>query len=285
MVVRYGDDRLSRLGLRSFQRLLARFVLAGGAMVAISAHAMTSSVVEMTCPYDGVKFNFSVQMSGTSFDKQLDWMPVGAIESPWPLAVCPTNGFVFLKANYEDDELEQLRPLILSAEYQSIKSETPYYRAAWIMERTGASHQDVSGFLLQATWEVGRAELVERGRASAAGGSAQDTADFVRRIMAEGTISERYRRYATELLARLAVDVADQARSAEERTANRLLIGEMLRRLGRFDEADSHFAALANDLAPASKEATLTAFQRRLVANKDIGLHYMSEAFGKSRNR
>lgn len=278
---------MSRLGLRSrsLHRFLARLVLAGGALAAISAHAMTRNVVEMTCPYDGVKFNFSAQMSGTSFDKLLDWMPLGAIESPWPLAACPTNGFVFLKAKYEDDELEQLRPLILSAEYQSIKSETPYYRAAWIMERTGAPHQEVSRFLLQATWEVGRAELGERSRANASGGSAQDIAEIVRRAMAEGTTSERYRRYTAELLARLAVDVADKDRSAEERIADRLLIGEILRRLGRFDEAESHFAALANDLEPASSEATLTAFQRRLVASKDAGMHYVSEAFGQSRKR
>jgi hypothetical protein len=276
---------LSGLGLRSFRRVLALPVLAGGALVAISAHAMTRNVVEMTCPYDGVKFNFSVQMSGTSFDKQLDWMPVGAIESPWPLAVCPTNGFVFLKEKYEDDELEQLRPLILSAEYQSIKNETPYYRAAWIKERTGASHQDVSHFLLQATWEAGQTELLERSQANAQGGSAQNTADIARRIMAEGTTGEHYRRYATELLARLAVDAADQTLGAQERTADRLLIGELLRRLGRFDEADSHFATLANDVAPASNEAALVAFQRRLVASKDMGVHVMSEAFGRSRNR
>ena len=153
------------------------------------------------------------------------------------------------------------------------------------MERTGAPHHEVSRFLLQATWQAGRVEFGERGRAHAGGWSRQEVADLVRRIMAEGTTGERYRRYATELLARLAVDVADAARSAEERTADRLLIGEMLRRLGRFDEAESHFAALANDLAPASDEVTVAAFQRRLVATNDVGLHSISEALGKSRQR
>jgi hypothetical protein len=281
-----GNMRLL-LGLRwrSFQKFAAWLVLAAGALATISAHAMTRNVVEMTCPYDGVKFNFVAQMSGTSSDRLLDWMPFGAIESPWPLASCPTNGFVFLKAKYEDDELEKLRPLILSAEFQNIKNETPYYRAAWIMERTGASHEDVSRFLLQATWEAGRNELGERRRAPPPGGPAESMANFVRRLMAEGTTGERYRRYATELLTRLAVDVADQSRSVEKRTSDRLLIGEVLRRLGRFDEADSYFAALTNDLTPGSKQATLAAFQRRLIANKDVGMHYMSEAFSQSGGR
>ncbi|WP_110116489.1 hypothetical protein [Bradyrhizobium diazoefficiens] len=267
------------MGRRSRLLVLAWLVLAGGAF---AAHAMTRSIVEMTCPYDGVKFTYSAQNSGTSFGKQLDWMPVGAIESPWPLASCPTNGFVFVKAKYEDDELERLRPLILSPEFQGIRSETPYYRASWIMEHTGASHEEVSSLLLQATWEAGRTELGERSRVNRPGLSAKDAQDLVRRLMAEGTTGERYTRYATQLLARLAVDVADTTRSAEARLDDRLLTGEMLRRLGRFDEADSHFAALASELAPDSKEATLAAFQRRLIAAKDRGLHLVSEALGKN---
>ncbi|WP_100176758.1 hypothetical protein [Bradyrhizobium nitroreducens] len=264
------------MGRRSRLLALAWLALTGGTF---AAHAMTRSMVEMICPYDGVKFTFSAQNSGTSLDQQLDRMPVGAIESPWPLASCPTNGFVFVKAKYEDDELERLRPLILSPEFQGIRSEMPYYRAAWIVGHTGASHAAVSNLLLQATWEAGRADLVERLKAP--GGPTRIGSDSVRRLMAEGTTGERYTRYATELLARLAVDVADTTRSAEERMSDRLLTGEILRRLGRFEEADRHFATMVGDLAPDSKEATLAAFQRQLIAAKDRGLHLVSEALGK----
>lgn len=278
---------LFRLAVRSrlFRHLMARSALAVGALSAISAHAMTRQVVEMTCPYDGVRFEFSAQASGTSFGQLLDRMQFGAIESPWPLATCPTNGFVFIKTKYEDDELERLRPLILSAEYQNIRNETPYYRAAWIMERSGAAHHDVSRFLLQATWEAGRADLAERSRVDGAPSPTEKSGNYVRRMFAQGTTGERYRRYATELLPRLAVDAADAARSMEERTVSRVLIGELLRRLGRFDEAGNHFVVLASDVAPASKEAALVAFQRQLIAAKDIGLHFMSEAFAQSQGR
>jgi hypothetical protein len=256
-----------------------------GALIIGSAQAMTRLAVEMTCPYDGIKFTFNAQNSGTAFDRLLDGMALGAIESPWPLAICPTNGFVFLKENYEADELERLRPLILSSEYQKVKDETPYYRAAWIMERSGSSHSDASRFLVQATWEAGFAELAERGRNSAASLSAQDANKLFGRLMAEGTTGERYRRYATELLARLQVDVADASRSLDARVADRLLIGELLRRLGRFTEAGSHFVSLVNDLNPASKEAMLAEFQRKLIAGSDAGLHSVSEALGGSQRR
>jgi hypothetical protein len=90
------------------------------------AQAMTRQTIEMTCPYDGTKFSFNEQASGSTFDKGLDFMPMGAIEIPWPLAVCPTNGFVFIKRQYEPDELERLRPIVFSAEFQALKDETPY---------------------------------------------------------------------------------------------------------------------------------------------------------------
>jgi len=241
---------LSLLNMRLLRKSLVSFVLAGGFLAGVSAHAMTRNAVEMVCPYDGVKFTFNDQMSGTSFDKRLDWMPVGAIESPWPLAACPTNGFVFLKEKYDADELERLRPLILSAEYQGLKGETPYYRAAWIKERTGAPHPEVSRWLLQATWQA---------------------------------TGEQYSRYATELVARLSVDIADKTESAEQHIGYRLLTGEILRRLGRFEEADGQFVALTKDLEPASNEAKIVAFQRRLIADKDIRAHLISEALGKSR--
>lgn len=119
-------------GLRTFCRGLATVALltACGAPAAIGR---TSFESEKTCPYDGTKFRFIGQGSGTSFGQQLDLKPVGAIESPWPIAVCPTNGFVFFKDEFNSAELERLKPLILSAEYQATKEETPYYRAYWIV--------------------------------------------------------------------------------------------------------------------------------------------------------
>ena len=266
-----------------FRLSYAAGLVLAGALIVAPAQAMTRLAVEMTCPYDGVKFTFDAQGSGTSFDRLLDGMALGPIESPWPLAVCPTNGFVFLKQDYEADELERLRPLILSAEYQNMKNETPYYRAAWIAERSGSSHADVSRLLVQATWQAGGAELAERGRNAAAGLSAQDANKFFDLVIAEGTSGERYQRYVTEALARLQVDVADTSRSLDVRVADRLLIGELLRRLGKFEDADNHFVSLTNDLKPDSKETTLVAFQRKLIAGRDTGLHTVSEAFGGQR--
>src|SRR5262245_6172517 len=78
-----------------------------------ASNANTSVQVEMECPYDGTRFTATLQASGTSAGMRLDFRPVGAIASPSPLAVCPTNGFVFFKDKFSSDELEKLRPLVL----------------------------------------------------------------------------------------------------------------------------------------------------------------------------
>ena len=241
---------------------------------ASAAGAMTLQTVEMTCPYDGTRFEFRVQGSGTSTGQSLDFMLMGAIRSPWPIAVCPTNGFVFAKEKYEPDELERLRPIVLSPDYQALKDETPYYRAAWIMERSGEPRTEVSLYLLQATWEAGWEALAERYNAKlreAPPGARAPDPD-IRALLAEGTSSERYRRYATELLARLPSDIA----AASPRSGQfKLVQGELLRRLGRFDEADAYFKALEGGYDTGSGEANYVAFQRELIARRDLGIHPM----------
>jgi hypothetical protein len=259
--------------------------------VTLPAQTMTIHTIEMTCLYDGTKFKFEAQGSGTAFDKALDGMLMGAIQSPWPLAVCPTNGFVFLRDGYDAGELERLRPLILSAEYQALKDETPYYRAAWIMERSAAPRTEVSMLLLQATWEVGQSELRSRYGARLAtqqinnpesSGKPGQQEELFKAILAQGTTSDRYKRYASELLTRLKADVATSPDEAI-RTDHNLLIGELLRRLGRFVEAENHIAVVATDFQPGSNAAKLAEFQRELVAKRDIGIHMMSKALRRPR--
>ena len=242
-----------------------------------AARARTPITVEMTCPYDGTSFHFNGQGSGTSAGQSLDFMLLGPIDSPWPLAVCPTNGFVFIKQKYEPDELERLRPIVLSPEYQALKDETPYYRAAWIMERAGEARADVSLYLLQATWEAGWEAMRERYQAqvkAAPQGWRQPSPDIAA-LFAAGTLSERYRRYATELLARLPADIA----AASPRSGQfKMVQGELLRRLGRFDEADTYFKTLEGNYGVDSSEANYVAFQRELIARRDLGIHPMRAA-------
>jgi hypothetical protein len=212
---------------------------------ATAAIGRTVQQVEKTCPYDGTKFPFTEQASGTSFGQQLDLKPVGAIEIPWPIAVCPTNGFVFFKDDFDTAELERLKPLILSAEYQATKGETPYYRAYWIVNRSGGDHAQASQLLLAATWQAG---------------------------------GEGYARYATELLRRLPDDIA----AAQEAPRRKfiLLQGELLRRLGRFEEAAQHLRRWQAEFGQTSTEGLIAAYQLKLIAAHDTEPHLIADAIG-----
>jgi len=230
----------------------------------LPARAVAADELTMVCPYDGVKFTFAAQMSGMLYDSTLDLMPVRDVESPPPLAVCPSNGFVFAKEKYSEAELEHLRPLILSPEYQALKEETPYYRAAWIARRSGAARVEVFALLLAASWEAEE----WKGPGKRGGVLTQPP---------QSEANERYRRYAGEFLEHLKTGIFDDKEEANPNRFHRLLKGETLRRLSRFQDADNEFVALAaeRDVDPGLRAAV--AFERKLIAQRDSRIHLASE--------
>jgi hypothetical protein len=132
-----------------------------------------------------------------------------------------------------------------SSDYQALKEETPYYRAAWIGEHSGALHAQVSVTLLQATWEALRDP-------------------------------QRYSRYATELAARLPEDV--EASKPDQKSMFQLLQGEIMRRLGKLDDAKQYFQNWSKELEPTSNNAVFAAFEIRLIDEGDTQPHFMAEA-------
>jgi hypothetical protein len=212
----------------------------------VPVQASTISEEEFICPYDGIKFTAVLQASGSSWGKMLDFRPYGAIEAPWPIASCPTNGFVFLKSHYDEAELERLKPLVLSADYQALKQEATYYRAAWLKARTGAPSIEVFWTLLQATWQ------------------------------ASGE-PEKYRRYATELLQRLPPDIAQEA-DADRKIALELIRIELLRRTGRFAETEPLLDDLENRVPERSLQSEMLLYQRDLIGQGDIAEHEIPQS-------
>lgn len=228
--------------LRAIGRLAIAAVLLAPCITE-SVLARTPLEEEKVCPYDGVKFRFVGQGSGTILGQQLDLKKVGAITSPWPIAVCPTNGFVFYKSKFEDAELEKLRPVVFSDDYQATKNETPYFRAFWLIDRSGGVHSEASEKLLSATWEA---------------------------------YGEQYIRYASELVRRLPRDIAT-AEGAERRKYIALQ-GELLRRLERFDEAAAHLRQWQSELGATSTEGLIAAYELQLIAEQDADPHLVADA-------
>lgn len=191
-------------------------------LAAAPAQALTFADQTLVCPIDGKPFTSRVMSSGTSFGRYFDTRPFGPIAAPAPLPACPGNGFIVIEQrDYGAEELAKLRAFVASAEYRGwIAEETPYYRLARQMAFAGASADATANVWLQATWEAG---------------------------------PERYPRYAEQALQAWQQRARRQAGS-EDGVHARLVVGELQRRLGRFDAARATFLAVRADPALAALE-------------------------------
>ena len=129
--------------------LCAVVALAGS----VPASATTLSPEDFVCPVGGEKFTADVIGSMTSWGQRPDGRRYGT--SPIiPLTECPGNGFVYFKDKFSKPEVEQLTPLVLAADYQTMrKTESPFFRGWWLMSNTGQDPFDTSWMLLVASWD------------------------------------------------------------------------------------------------------------------------------------
>ncbi len=228
-------------------RLAAFLALAGVGLFVSAASALSPAVEQKwTCPYDGTEFRSFLVGSPGSLDNGLDLEPYFSRSPFWVRASCPTNGFVFYKDSFDPEELERLRPLILSESFRALRRDTPHFRMAYILAQTGASLEDVASALLKAT----RANI--------------DPVD--------------YKRYAAALLERFPA-LLERGRDPDEQAVLRALRTELLRRSGRLDEA----GASARELLATSEEGTLLhmigGFQRDLIARGIDGVERIPSQF------
>jgi hypothetical protein len=232
-----GARRL-RVGMASelLALAIAALILEAGpsaALVALPDH------LEKICPYDGTKIEAPIPKQGERSGATFDFQPIGEAVSLSPLLVCP-DGFVFFKQVFTPAEIEKLRPFVLSDEFRAIQQDSVHYRAAWLAEKLDQPATEIVEHLLHATWEAPSADA--------------------------------YSRYATQLLEELpkakAVETDDQ-----KWTRLRLLQGELLRRLGRLDDAHAHFDRLRAERGEGTTEGVLAKLQLALIEKGDTERH------------
>ena len=202
-----------------------------------SASAHTAQEIAFTCPIGGEKFTQTMDTSGTRIGMMTDTRPVGPIATPFSLAQCPSNKFVMFKKEFSPDELAKFERVVNSAEYQQIAAQSPSY-FAWgrMMELAGENQdaQQMMNIFLQASWQSESQESFSK------------TLEYADKVL------------------------ANKAISSKDAINTQFLRGEMLRKLGRFDEAKRVFTALQKN--PEVKQdklfSQLAALQLSLVAKK-----------------
>ena len=210
-------------------------------LLVASASASAHTVQEMafTCPIGGEKFTQTMDTSGTRIGTMTDTRPVGPIATPFSLAQCPSNKFVMFKKEFSPDELAKFERVVNSAEYQQIAAQSPSYFAWGRMMELADKNQDAQQMMnifLQASWQSESQESFSK------------TLEYADKVL------------------------ANKAISSKDAINTQFLRGEMLRKLGRFDEAKRVFTALQKN--PEVKKdklfSQLATLQLSLVAKKSM---------------
>jgi uncharacterized protein (DUF2225 family) len=180
-------------------------------------------------------------LSGTQFGENLDLKPIGTIASPWPIAKCPSNGFVIFKDDFTKEELRRLEVFVQTPEYQKLqKVESNYFLAAMLMKQIDTAELSIAFALLKSTWEADN--------------------------------DEQYRRYAGVALESFKALLSHPAKSIESKDLLTCLhlSGELERRLGNFENAKTIFlSVLANPRAKGTDMESLANQELLLIQAND----------------
>jgi len=211
--------------------------------------AAAAAEIEVTCPLDGTKFKSPASLRGGRIGMRLDLKPIGFMDVPTRLPVCPNNHFVVYKNQFTDAEKERLKKFVLSPEYQNlVKDNTSYFLLAKILEDLGETDWLIANAYLQASWQV------------------EDKPDKEKQYL------DLTLQHLNKFLS------AGNKEGDQSLQTAQMLAGEMERRLGRFDDAKKRFLELSK--LQGFKEgvnAAIITTQLDLISKKDTAPHDLPE--------
>jgi len=216
-------------------------ILCISVLVTSNLFAHTSDIVKKTCPVCLHEFEAEMDMSGYQSGVRLDLKPLGAIAAPSRVAVCPQCHFVLYTDQLSDEDRDNLREFLASPEYAGLVKEkhSSYFLLARIRKHMNANHFTVAYAYLQASWQV------------------ED--ELARQITYLNACLDELKEYVQEK-----VEDENDFRTAQ------LLIGEILRRTSKFDDATEHFKELsALSEFKMQPYRTSCEYEIKLIQNRD----------------
>lgn len=222
-------------------------------LIAISpalALCSTTMLLHFTCPIDSTKFEARIQTSSYTRGGMLDLEPLGAIITPNPLPVCPTDHFVIYADTIPPDDVAKLRPYVLSSSYQDqVSGNSTYFLLAKLKEYLGTPPLEIGIIYLQASWESSGDSLKHRECI------AKSLASFVEAIPHASTTDEDW----------IAVE---------------LLCGELQRQLGIFVDARTRIQRLLDGGGLSEHFTRMAEYELSLIAQRDSLRHEIPKTEG-----
>ncbi len=165
---------------------------------------------EMTCPLGGQEFEALVLGTHSTYGVSLDWEPASYLRFPVPLPVCPSSGFIIVEENMTGAEVDRIAAAVESSEYQSLYAQrhATYFLYAKLTEMLDEGEADRWWYYRQATSEADVCQA-----------------------------PKRYRQYALATIAHGEKRLSQLSSAESEYWILSIVIPNMYRRIGEFDEA------------------------------------------------
>jgi hypothetical protein len=206
----------------------------------LQALAVNSLEQNFTCPICANEWKQRIETSSNATGLRLDLRQLGDVQDPPTLPQCPKCRFVMFSDNLKKPVVEKLKPFVQGQDYQILSAKSPpYFCLAQIQELLKASPRFVAQSYLRAAWQVEDNEA----------------------------LAHRYLAAAEEKFA-MALRIMERSDKAYVDIA--LLRGEVLRRLGKWDQAAKHFRDLSGRPEfQDTKRKLIISQQMNLLARKD----------------
>ena len=206
------------------------------------ASGVNSIEQEFTCPFDSHAWKQRMETSADVKGMRLDLRQLGDVVQPPTLPQCPKCRAVLFTDKFELNVVLALKPFITGQDFAHMAAKYPsYYALAQVQQRLKAPPYHVGHSFLRASWQVESKPAVARH-------CLEQAQEFL--SLAFKAMEKTDKRYANTAL----------------------LLGELERRLGQFEQADTRFRGLLD----AFKEPGLqriVARQMELIANRDSAPH------------
>jgi hypothetical protein len=233
-------------GLRMMKPRVVVWILVLIVITIGSNRVEAAKEINVVCPLDGTKFKSPANVIGRQIGIQLDLKPIGFMDVPKRLPVCPSNHFVVYKTNFTDAEKERLLKFVLSQEYQDWAKNNPsYFLLGKIFEYMGDTDWVIANIYVQASWQVANKQ------------------------------PEKEKQYMDLTLQHLKKFLStDLKEDSTDWISAQMLAGEMERRLGRFEDAQARFLKLSKSPEiQKSFNAQIVEYQLELISKKDSEPH------------
>jgi uncharacterized protein (DUF2225 family) len=208
----------------------------------------TASEVKKTCPVCKTEFKTMVDMLGTSFGMRLDLKKLGPIASPWRIPVCTKCKFVLYDDKIPEKDLAKCKEIVESKDYKKHSARASYFLLGILSQKLGKDDMKIAHLYLNASWQE------------------EENKEHLKQDL--GLSLKYFEAYLKD----------PTAKEPDAYFTALLLKGELLRRLGKFDEAKKHLDTLKEKKKfKGTFLGDIVTYEIELCNQKDAKPHKVSE--------